>query len=83
MDVSGGQLGVVVLNDLIEGEFLIDELQDILYRDSRTGDARFAEGGSRRQPRFCPCRLSPDRCRMFRSNVGIRSDIAPVSAACG
>ena len=43
MDVSGGQLGVVVLNDLIEGEFLIDELQDILYRDSRTGDARFAE----------------------------------------
>ena len=31
MDVSGGQLGVVVLNDLIEGEFLIDELQDILY----------------------------------------------------
>ena len=43
MDVSGGQLGEIAPSDLIEGENLIDEFHDILYRDSRTGDARFAE----------------------------------------
>ena len=43
MDVSGGQIGVVVLNDLIERELLIDEFQNILYCYSRTCDARLSE----------------------------------------
>ena len=43
MDVSGGQIGVVVLNDLIERELLIDEFQNILCCYSRTCDARLSE----------------------------------------
>ena len=43
MDVNGGQIGVVVLNDLLERELLIDEFQNILYCYSRTCDARLSE----------------------------------------
>lgn len=43
MDVIGGQIRIVVTNDLTEWDVLIDQFQDVLHRDTRSGDARFSE----------------------------------------
>ena len=46
MDILDGLVGMVVANDLIEGDVFVDQIQDIPYRDARACDAWFAEVNS-------------------------------------
>lgn len=46
MDIFDGQIGIVVADDLVEGDVFVDQFQDILYRNARARDAWFAEVNS-------------------------------------
>ena len=43
MDVLGGQFGIVVTNNLTERDLLVDQFQDVLYRDAGARNTRLPE----------------------------------------
>ena len=46
MDILDGQVRIVVANDLVEGDVLVNEFQDILHRNARARDAWLTEVNS-------------------------------------